>query len=487
MVNCILTGQGVGLSGREPRLFMAYQRQPGMRDLEPYRSDYLYWDLEEVARAAAGPIPVTRPGDEAASLALERWASLVRQGAFFKAVGRVNWRVVPEAPRLAPTMLSRIQELGELVDAFLAGLERQLAGSPFLRAELGFPPCAQEETIWEVERYRAVEMLRLDLALENGGNPKLLEIQVVMGGLGITVALRRAYGPHPCLPGILPLYEAALERVRGSLPEPGSRLAAVLGARRSAYRHEHLLLARSLEAWRLVVAPLWTLSQTREGALALPDGREISLIHRLFRSPGIFQRRDGKASMMMGALSRDKVRFLNPWKDVLEDKRVLALVHHPQALEHLGGALDSGQLERLRAYVPPTWKATPGVISSMLGLPASKRDLYLKKGRSFESRALFHGRQLSLKQWEAACLRAKLEGDWVVQREVHAEPWSWNYLDPCSGRMRSMRGYVRLCPFFFRDSAGHLRLADLLITAREEASRVHGASDAVLVVAGPTA
>lgn len=457
-----------------------------MRDLESCRANYLYSDLEEVARVLAAPRARASLLDEDVMAAWARWDSLVEQGAFFKALGRINWRVVPEAPPVPSSLLAKIQELGELVDALLASLERRLGDSAFLREELGFPACPEEQILWELECSRPLCMLRLDLALEAGEHPKLLEIQVVMGGLGISHALRVAYGPHPMLPGIGPLYEECLDRIAGSMSEQSSPpLAAVFGARRSAYRHEHLVLARSLSRWELAVAPFDAMRQSQDKGLLLPDGRKVAAIHRLFRSPNIFRRPDGPGRLVLQALLRDRVRLLNPWKDVLEDKRVLALVHHPQAPRALGGEMEPTQWARLRELVPPTWRATPDRIARVLGLPRAQRDLYLKKGRSFESRGLFHGRQLSLRQWEMACLTAKGQGDWVIQQAVAAKPWRWRYLDPSSGTMRTMAGYVRLCPFFFRDKGSRLRLADVLITAREGSSRVHGASDAVMVVAGP--
>ncbi len=453
-------------------------------DMESWKANYLYGDMQEVERALQAPRPTAAPRDPWAALSCERWESLIRQGAFFKALGRVNWRVVPDAPRIPVSLLDEIRQMGTLLETFLRGLEKHLKESAFLRRELGFPACPQEEMIWELECCKPLEMIRLDLAMEKGEHPRVLEIQVVMGGLGITHALRQTYGPHRSLPGILPMYENCLRRNLLAIEGSESGLAAVLGAKRSAYRHEHLLLARNLSAVGLVVAPLLALNRTAQGGLALPDGREVNLIHRLFRSPGVFRSSGEKAAIVLEALVQNKIRLLNPWKDVLEDKRVLALVHHPEAGEHLGNFMDSRQIQMLRTYIPATWRATPKSISPMLNLPTSQRTYYLKKGRSYESRALFHGRQLSSRQWQAACLKAKAEGDWVIQKEVDSRPWEWKYLDPSSGTMRTMEGYVRLCPFFFRDSEGRMKLADILITAREQSSRVHGATDAVLTVPG---
>lgn len=453
---------------------------------ESWDTRYLYPDLEEVRRSICS-VPMRKQGSAGeVSEAWTRWDSLVSQGAFFKALGRINWRVVPTAPAFPRKLLHQIQELGDLVEALLQSVQKRLGKSPFLREELGFPACSEEEILWEVQQERPLSVLRLDIAMEAGEIPRLLEIQVVMGGLGITHALRAAYGPHPCLPGILPLYEQCLGQVAEGLDmEQATPVAAVFGSSRSAYRHEHLVLARSMRRWELVVAPIQFMVGSSEGGIRLPDGRRVAVIHRLFRSPNIFRRPEGPGRRVLEALLKDRVRLLNPWKDVLEDKRLLALVHHPHTPEVLADDLSETQWARLREFVPPTWRATPQRISGLLGLTRGRRALYLKRGRSFESRALFHGRKLSLRQWEAACLAAKEQGDWIVQQEVPSRPWRWRYLDPSSSTIRAVNGYIRLCPFFLRDPGGKLRLADVLITAREESSRVHGASDAILVVPGP--
>jgi hypothetical protein len=177
--------------------------------------------------------------------------------------------------------------------------------------------------------------------------------------------------------------------------------------------------------------------------------------------------------------------MVNPWKDWLEDKRVLALVHHPEASTELSKAFARGDWGRLTSFVPPTQLAGPQEIARLLGRPRSQRGYYLKKGRSFESRQLYDGQQVSLRQWEAACLQAREDGDWIVQQTVRGRPWSFQFLDLQRQEMYAMEGHVRLSPFYLRGRDGAVRLGDVLITAREAASRIHGASDAVLVVPGP--
>lgn len=453
--------------------------EPVLRNLEECLSDYLYEDSQDIARAVANPPPVKGEevsGDEL--LARIRYRALVEQGAFFKAIGRVNWRVVPRSPSLPRTLIQELSLIGEVLDKFLKAVEAQILKSPFLKEFLGFPPGEKEELLLRAQENEPLGMLRVDVVLEDGRVPKVLEIQVVMGGLGITQALRTAYGPHPLLCGIASGYEEALDWAsRGaSLP----RVVAILGAKRSHYRHEHLCLARHISSWRMMVAPVSLLGEG-ERFLEL-NGVEIGIIQRLFRAPAALNTLYGEK--VLKALIEGKVVLINPWKDFLEDKRLLALVHDQRAKETLGKRLNDEDWTKLREIIPGTWKLDSPKLAQLVGLSRGSRAFYLKRGRSWECKGLFHGRKLNPRQWEAALRRAKAEGDWIIQEEVRSVARPFTYWDPASGVLKTMMGYTRICPYYFRSRDGSLRLADVLLTARETSSRIHGATDAVMAVVG---
>jgi len=465
-----------------------------MLPLGSCRRNYLYGDWQEVVASSAMAHKVLSMPDRGGrvSRAREIWASLLEQGAIFKRIGTVNWRVPPGPVALPEGLIQELREIGVLVDRFLQGLDRHLGASPFLRKTLGFPACPEEATLWELCHGEPLTFFRLDMTLAEGGSMKLFEIQVVMGGLGIAQALRWAYGPHPDLPGTARLYEQAIRarfiswcRGRGLGHPTGPLLVAALGSGTSPYRHEHLLLSRHLDATEMVVAPLGCVSADTDGALFLPDGRRPLLVHRLFRSPSMFNNAPRRAARILSGVASGALCLVNPWKDFLEDKRILALAHHAKTREEMSGLLSDHEWDRLMALVPATWIADKERVADLMGLPLSQRGYYLKKGRSFEGRQMVDGNQVSSRHWEAACLRAREEGDWVVQESVYGPPWSFEYLDFQSQEIRTMRGYLRLSPFYFRAEDGTPSLGEVLVTARQEKSKVHGASDAVLVVPGP--
>jgi hypothetical protein len=177
--------------------------------------------------------------------------------------------------------------------------------------------------------------------------------------------------------------------------------------------------------------------------------------------------------------------MLDPWIDALDDKRLLAVIHCDQAEKELAGAMRPEDWRLLRRAVPPTWRVDAASAQRLKGRERRERRFYLKRGRSAMSRALVDGQQVNRGAFDRAVDKAVLEGDWVAQEAVRGAPWRFDWLDADANLLRTMDGYVRLTPIYTRTLAGSVRLADVCITARPQRSRVHGASDACLVVPGP--
>jgi hypothetical protein len=463
-----------------------------MRPLEALKDNYLYQDWAEVVQSVSNLewIHSRSEDNEEYDRGLRRLFSLLSQGAFFKRTDRINWRIPADALSLSPQRMDELTHIGRLMDRFLRAVDRSLDSYPLTREMLGFPACPEEEWLRERQGGVPLTFFRLDLAMDDNHHYKLLEVQVVMGGLGIVQALREAYGPHPTLRGAAALYEEAViagyrnwrlgnDQAPSTLP-----LIGVPGSKKSAYRHEHLVLARHLKRLDMVVFPLLLLSEDCHGGLVLPDGRVPKVIHRLFRSPSIFDHSPKRAQWLLKNVRDAAIYLANPWNDVMEDKRIMALVHHPQAPQMMPDCLAPHEWNDLKRYVPETFFADGEIIADLMDLPRGRRGFYLKKGRSFEGRHLCDGQQVNLREWKDACMRALDDGDWIVQEAVRGEPWPLRYVDLHTRAVREMSGHVRISPFYFRRSDGDVDLGDVLITAREERSRVHGASDALLGVPG---
>jgi hypothetical protein len=413
----------------------------------------------------------------------------MHQGAFFRHPGKINWLIPIDAFPMEKEQMEILVKAGQLVDRLLSAVDRTMEHSESMKRFLGFPAVPQEMELYLAQRQQSPSYFRLDMTPDLEGSLKILEIQLVAGGVGITEALANAYGRDPQMGGISQAYEESVlclwREFFGCIdgkPIHNTRpLIAVVGSKDSPYRFEHLLLARHLRQIQMAVVPLAAM-RCEEGGLLLPDGRAPVGIHRLFRSPSAWRHTPKRSSLILGLIKAREVFLVNVWKDYLEDKRILALVHHPEASGIISNQLSGEELDTLRRLIPKSWVLDSRMLKDLHGLSRGTRTYYLKKARSFGSKELYDGQQLSARQWESACRRAAAEGDWILQEAVRGRPSIIRYLDPSSLKVKEMRGYLRVSPYYFRLSDGQMHLADVLVTARPQRSRVHGASDSALVV-----
>ncbi|HEY3356635.1 MAG TPA: hypothetical protein VGQ83_25515 [Polyangia bacterium] len=452
------------------------------------RAQYQFLDWEELAAAGAAgrALAAAHPGPGELDAALRLAGRLLERGMVYKARGRVGWRVAARAPVLPARHLETLQRLGAVVDRLVTAAAAALPGSAWLRTRLGFPFRPEEEELLPAALRHPLSFLRLDLVPDAAGELRLIELQTVAGGLGITQALREVYGPHPALPGIAAgLDEALAVGYRafcdgaGRAPAPRPVVGVFVNAA-SDYRHELFVFASALRRVEMVVGP-WV----RPGAAAFPclgDGRAPDALFRFLDSGRVLAGASSFKRTLVRRVAAGELCMLNPWIDALDDKRLLAVVHDEDAEAALGGRLSAADWQTLRAAVPRTWRLDAERGASLKGRARAERAVYLKKGRSAMSRGLVDGQQENRGRFDAAVDAAVAEGDWVAQEAVRGGPWPFTVLDPDAGALRELQGYVRLTPVYGRAADGGVRLCDVCVTARPQRSRVHGASDACIVV-----
>jgi hypothetical protein len=444
--------------------------------------------LEEAA-AAGRALLAAHAGPGEVEAAWRYAGALLGRGLLFKARARVNWRVAARPVVLPPGQLETMRAVGAAIDRFLAAAAAALPGSRWLRERLGFPTWPEQEELLPRAVAQRLVLVRLDFVPDEAGAPRLIEIQTIAGGLGITQGLREAYGPHPGLPGVAAGLDEALQvgyadhcARRGATPRERPLVAVYFNAD-SDFRHELFVLAAALDGVELVLSP-WV--RAKGGVFpCLADGRAPDALFRFFESYKLLASASTFKRLLVERAARGEVCVLNPWLDALDDKRLLAVIHDDEAPRALGGAVTAADWELLRRTVPHTRWLTADAAAALKGRPRSQRGVYLKRGQSSQSRGLVDGQQENGGRFDALLAQAAAAGDWVVQQAVRGAPWDFTWLDQEQGTLREMQGYVRLTPVYTRARDGALRLADVAVTARPQRSRVHGATDACIVVPGP--
>jgi hypothetical protein len=102
------------------------------------------------------------------------------------------------------------------------------------------------------------------------------------------------------------------------------------------------------------------------------------------------------------------------------------------------------------------------------------------------SRGVVIGHDVSKEEWatalDAAC--AEFESQpWILQEFSEAKVIEHPYFNPESGVVETMRGRVRLCPYYFVDGAQKSHLGGCLAAiVPADKKKIHGMRDAILTV-----
>lgn len=194
-----------------------------------------------------------------------------------------------------------------------------------------------------------------------------------------------------------------------------------------------------------------------------------------------------------------------PLKAFLEEKLWFALFWSRPLREFWRRELSERHWLELQKVIPMTWIVDPTPVPHHAVIPGldiqdwrelatfsqKQRDLVLKISGFSEigwgSRSVTVGSDVPQHEWEAAVKRAIDDfphHPWIVQRFHHARLFEHPYFDSTTGEQRTMRGRVRLCPYYFIND-GKAKMEGALATIVPADKKIlHGMKDAILV---PTA
>jgi hypothetical protein len=191
-----------------------------------------------------------------------------------------------------------------------------------------------------------------------------------------------------------------------------------------------------------------------------------------------------------------------PFKAYLEEKMWFALFWLQPLREFWRRELSERHFLKLQKVIPYTWIMDPaplpphGVIPGLevnrwedvAEFSQKQRDLILKISGFSElawgSRSVELGSDLSQHEWRDAlrhALSVAAEHPYLLQRFHKGRLVEQPYYDAQRGELKTMRGRVRLCPYYFiLEGKAQLRGA-LATVCPADKKLLHGMSDAILV------
>ena len=407
-----------------------------------------------------------------------------------------EWLLSPEPFPLSPSLVCELEGLGHRLRLFLTAADALYARSVKGRlpawiaatVDAGKPAALLAQGRSAAVRGQIPRVLRPDLLLGDGEALAMSELDSVPGGIGLTAWFNQTYATD--FPDVIGGGRGMLDGFSSIFPA-GQGVDVVISLEAAGYRPEMEWLANQLGRERFTVCAAET--------YAVDPARAVYRFFELFDLPQV-----PAVGPLLDAVAAGTVTMTAPAKPWLEEKAWLAMFWLRPLRDLWRRELSENQYRRLEKIIPYSWLVDPaplpphGVLprlevnswEEVTGFSQKQRELVLKRSGFHEeawgARSVVIGHDVSQADWATSLRQAQTDfttAPWVMQEFKRAQVVEHPYYDPTTGVVRTMRGRVRLCPYYFVAAGGEtLSLGGVLATiVPEDKKIIHGMKDAILV------
>ena len=405
-----------------------------------------------------------------------------------------DWLLSPDPFSIEKKFLTELEQLGHRLSVFQRACNQlyQLSvkgKQPEWVArylDAGKPPKLIEFSRRKEIRDDLPRVIRPDLILTENGYI-IAEIDSVPGGIGLTSWLNQTYSGFD--KEIIGDTNGMLDGFHSVLPNGGD---IVISLEAATYRPETEWIAARLKdrhrdlEWHVVAAENYEPQ----------DDRAVYRFFELFDLPNI-----PNIDNTLRANAEGRITITPPMKPYLEEKMWFALFWMQPLREFWRRELGEKYFIKLQEVIPYSWLLDPTPLPQHAVIPrleihdwreAAKlsqkdRDLLLKvSGFSplgWGSRGIALGADLPHAEWEQRiehALETFEQSPTILQRFHKGRLFEHRYWDPESGELKTMKGRVRLCPYFFVEQ-DRVKLRGALATiVPADKKFLHGMRDAIL-------
>ncbi len=411
-----------------------------------------------------------------------------------------TWRISPEPFRLEAPLAREFESLGRVVLQFYRAVNllyrRSVEGkAPAWVATLLDQGKPAELIAWQRNpafKNELPRVLRPDVLLTDGGLT-LSELDSVPGGIGMTQWLNETYSSLAERQWSVLGGGAGMRDGFASIFGAAQRVHVVVSEEAAAYRPEMEWLATRTAAIDLRVRDSaftdFATGDTVYRFFELFDLAQVANSHRIFE-----------------LAQANQIRVTPPPRPMFEEKLLFALLWNRNLREFWRQELGEGFFHRLLKMVPRTWVLDPTPLPpngaypgleltdwrQLKGLSQRERELILKVSgyseQAWGARGVYLGSDLSTADWSVAvetALAAWPHSPYVLQKFHRPRLVEASWYDFDRGVLQSMRGRVRLCPYYFVSGDGDAarpRLGGVLATVVPADKKiVHGMKDGILM------
>ena len=415
--------------------------------------------------------------------------SLPKEGLF----AEKDWLLSPDAFPIDKKFLSDLEQLGHRLFVF-----QRACNQLYQLSVKGKQPdwvaryldAGKPKELVEFSRRKEIRddlprVIRPDLILTDDGYI-IAEIDSVPGGIGLTGWLNQTYSKLE--KEIIGGADGMLEGFQTVLANGGD---IIISQEAATYRPEMewgtARLNQRGQNLRVVAAENYEPQ----------DGRTVYRFFELFDLPNI-----PKIDNLLRANAEGRVTITPPIKPYLEEKMWFALFWLKPLQEFWRRELGEKYFVQLQKVIPYSWLLDPTPLPQHAVIPRLEihdwresakfsqkdRDLLLKvSGFSplgWGSRGISLGSDLAHAEWEKRIENALATFDsspTIIQRFHKGRLLEHRYWDPDSSELKTMKGRVRLCPYYFVEQ-DKVKLRGALATiVPADKKFVHGMRDGILV------
>ncbi len=407
-----------------------------------------------------------------------------------------EWRIAPRPFDLPEGFAEELEKLGHRLTLFVRACELLYRQSvkgrqPAWVADLldaGKPP---DLVTFQREHTAAGDVprvIRPDVILTDDGYT-IAELDSVPGGIGLTAWLAKTYAElgFDVLGGADGMLRGFAEIL------PGGDI--VVSEEASTYRPEMEWLATELNSLH-AGKPLWRV---------LDSSPRTDFQERIYRFFELFDLANvpAAAALMEGVRSKH-LRVTPPFKPALEEKLWFALFWLKPLEDFWNRELGERAFQSLQKVIPYTWLVDPSPLPRHAVLPrleahswdevarfSQKRRNFILKISGFSenawgSRGVSVASDMPQHEWKStleAALEAFPKHPHILQVFHPGRLFDTEFWTPHTDSITSMRGRVRLCPYYFNSDKNRILGGALATICPDDKKLLHGMRDAILAPA----
>jgi len=431
----------------------------------------------------------------------------------------LEWRIAPKPFSLDENPAKEIESLGRVLLQFYRAVNLLYRKSAEGKQpewvarwlDLGKPAeliALQRSPAFKNEVPRVI---RPDILLTETGI-RITELDSVPGGIGLTAWLNATYAAIGCRvsevegqpptnpfsilhpPSSSQIIGGADGMLRGfeSIFGDAKRVHIVVSEEAATYRPEMEWLASRIPG-----------SKFKVQSSKFEDFAEGDAVYRFFELFDLANVQNSKQIFELAA--ERKIRLTPPPRPMFEEKMLFALLWNRNLQNFWRQELGEGFFARLKKLVPYTWIIDPTPLPPQAAIPElnltdwrqlktlsqRERDLILKVSgfseHAWGARGVFLGSDLSQADWAKAvddAIEHFSQSPRVLQRYHKPALVEAQWFDFEQNSVETMKGRVRLCPYYFvagEGDAARPQLGGVLATINPADKKIiHGMADAIL-------